>query len=473
MGKTDNFGYRVLNALSPVMRLVPEIPEADKRIPIRDRIIWTIIVLLLYLVCSQIPLYGILKMGSEDPLYWTRVILASNRGTLMELGIGPIITSGMILQLLVGAKLIDIDTKQREDKILYEKTQKFFALVIGFIEACVYVWMGMYGDIATIGAVNAVLIVAQLTSVSILVTMLDEILSNGYGVGSAISLFIATNVCEEIFWKTLSPMGLGNDYEGALINFVYLLINRPNKIAAIQSAFYRDNGPNINNLLATIFVFLLVNFFQGFQVNIAIHNKQVKGHSGAYPIKLFYTSNMPIILMSAMISNIFFISKSLYKKFGTFFLVRWLGRWKEASMGAASYPVSGLAYYLSPPQSIGAMFRDPLHGFLYIAFILICCAVFSRTWTEIGGNGPKEVLKNLQAQNLTAVGGSDKLLYKRLNRHINIAASLGGMCVGTLTIIADFLGAIGSGTGILLTCNIIFEVYESIMREREKGEKLF
>merc|ERR1712226_65853 len=303
--------------------------------------------------------------------------------------------------------------------------------------------------------------------------MLDEILSNGYGIGSAISLFIATNVCEEIVWKTFSPMSLGNEYEGALINFVYLLISKSNKLAAIQQAFYRDFAPNLNNLLATIFVFLLVNFFQGFQVNIAVHNKQVKGHMSSYPIKLFYTSNMPIILMSALISNTFLISKTLYRKFGSFFLVRWLGRWKEASIGGASYPVSGIAYYISPPQSLTHMLGDPLHGIIYILTILIACAVFSKTWTEIGGQSPKDVLKNLQSQNLTAVGGSDQLLYKRLNRHINIAASLGGICVGVLTILADFLGAIGSGTGILLSCNIIFEVYEAVMREREKGEKLF
>jgi len=96
--KNDNIGYRVLKGLQPVMAIVPEVPEPEKRISMKDRILWTIIVLLLYLVCSQIPLYGIQKMAGDDPLYWTRVILASNRGTLMELGISPIITAGMIMQ---------------------------------------------------------------------------------------------------------------------------------------------------------------------------------------------------------------------------------------------------------------------------------------------------------------------------------------------------------------------------------------
>jgi len=471
--KNNNIGYKVLKACEPAMNLFPECPEPERKLPMKDRIIWTIIVLLMYLICSQIPLYGIQKMAGDDPLYWTRVILASNRGTLMELGISPIITAGMIMQLLVGAKIIEIDGQNKQDKDLFEKSQKLLALIIGFAEACVYVWSGLYGDIATIGAVNGVLIIAQLSFAAILVTMLDEILSSGYGIGSAISLFIATNVCEEILWKTFSPMSLGNEYEGAIVNMVYLLINRSSTVSAIQQAFYRDFAPNINNLLATVFVFMLVNFFQGFQVNIAVHNKSIKGHSGSFPIKLFYTSNMPIILMSALITNVFFISKILYKRFGSFFLVRWLGRWKETSIGGQSYPVSGIAYYISPPNSLSNMISDPLHGVIYILFILGACAVFSKTWAEIGGSGPKDVLKQLQGQNLTQLGGSDRGLFKRLDRHINIAASLGGICVGVLTIIADFLGAIGSGTGILLTCNIIYEIIEAANRDREKGEKLW
>ena len=132
MGRTDNIGYKILKALQPIMNIMPEVPDCDKRVPIRDRLIYTVIVLLLYLLCSQIPLYGIQKMAGDDPLYWTRVILASNRGTLMELGISPIITAGMIMQLLVGSKIIDIDTKTKDDKTLFEKSQKcnFFIILI-------------------------------------------------------------------------------------------------------------------------------------------------------------------------------------------------------------------------------------------------------------------------------------------------------------------------------------------------------
>merc|ERR1711957_251118 len=326
----------------------------------------------------------------------------------------------MIMQLLLGAKLINLNLQNESEKNTFDKCSKLMALTIGLVEAVVYVWSGMYGEVAVIGAVNCVLIVIQLTLASVLVTYLDEVLSAGHGMGSAISLFIATNVAEEIFWKTFSPMAYRNEYEGAVINFFYLMITKPNKLAAIQGAFYRDYGPNLNMLIATIFMFMLVIYLQGWHVDIGIHRIGAKGSIEPFSIKLFYTSNMPIILMSALISNVFFISKMLYKRFGSFMLVRLLGRWKEASIGGQSYPVSGLAYYISPPQSLGNMFSDPLHGIIYILFILIACAVFSRTWTEIGGSDSKKVYESLKRQKLTSYGGSDRLLRAKLDKYINL-----------------------------------------------------
>lgn len=91
-------------------------------------------------------------------------------------------------------------------------------------------------------------------------------------------------------------MKFGDEYEGAFVSFFHALWNQPNKLHAIKHGFLRENFPNLNNVAATIGIFLVVNFFQGFQVNIAISNEKMRGHVESYPIKLFYTSNMPIIL---------------------------------------------------------------------------------------------------------------------------------------------------------------------------------
>lgn len=84
----------------------------------RKRFITTLACLAIFLVCSQLPLYGIKASTGADPLYWARMIMASSRGTVMELGTGPIITAGLIMQLLVGSKLIDVDNNVKTDRDL-------------------------------------------------------------------------------------------------------------------------------------------------------------------------------------------------------------------------------------------------------------------------------------------------------------------------------------------------------------------
>lgn len=469
-----NSGIKLLQLIKPVLAFLPTVPTPEKRVTLRDRLLWSALVLLLFLVCSQIPLFGIRKMFGDDPMYWSRLILASNRGTLMELGIGPIITASMIIQLLVGSKILEVDQSNREEKELLASAQKLLSIIIALFEAFAYVFSGMYGTLGEIGAVRALMIVIQLTLASMLVNLLDEILTKGYGIGSAISLFIATNVCEELFWKSFSPTKFNDEYEGAFIALFHYLWTKESKLEALKLAFYRDQLANLNSIIATVFIFFVVNFFQGFHSTIAIHNKQMKGHVSSYSIKLFYTSNMPIILQSTLISNLFFISRLMFNNFGQYRLVKLLGRFKQSGFGGQSYPVSGLVYYLSPPGTVTNMLNDPIRAVVYILFILISCAIFSRTWIEVSGSAPKDVLANLKDQNVTAYKGSDKMLLKKLQKKIIIAASFGGMCIGMLSISADILGAIGSGTGILLTCNIIYEFYEEVKREQaESGEALF
>ncbi len=95
-----------------------------KQIQRREKIIWTGITLFIYLVCCQIPIYGVTRASGSDPFYWMRVILASNRGTLMELGISPLVTASMVMQLLAGIRMIDVNMQVREDRALYGGAQK-------------------------------------------------------------------------------------------------------------------------------------------------------------------------------------------------------------------------------------------------------------------------------------------------------------------------------------------------------------
>jgi len=354
------------------MGLLPEVAQPDRKIPFREKALWTVVTLFIFLVCCQIPLYGVSTSKSSDPFYWMRVILASNRGTLMELGISPIITSGLVMQLLAGSRIIEVNQSVKEDRALFNGAQKLFGILITVGEAIAYVVSGMYGDLNTLGAGNAILIILQLFAAGMVVIILDELLQKGYGLGSGISLFIATNICESIIWKAFSPTtintGRGTEFEGALIALIHLLITRTNKLKAIREAFLRSNLPNVWNLISTIFVFVVVIYFQGsdvtsllplplpflvsprppprpytpcshppihplscpgWRVDLPVKYAKYRGQQGKYPIKLFYTSNMPIILQTALVSNLYFLSQLLYNRYSGVLLVRLLGVWKD------------------------------------------------------------------------------------------------------------------------------------------------
>eukprot|EP00640_Fibrocapsa_japonica_P001852 CAMPEP_0113952296 /NCGR_PEP_ID=MMETSP1339-20121228/90327_1 /TAXON_ID=94617 /ORGANISM="Fibrocapsa japonica" /LENGTH=446 /DNA_ID=CAMNT_0000960873 /DNA_START=300 /DNA_END=1640 /DNA_ORIENTATION=+ /assembly_acc=CAM_ASM_000762 len=436
-----------------------------------------------------------------------RVILASNRGTLMELGISPIVTSGLVMQLLAGSRIIEVNQALKEDRALFSGAQKLFGILITIGEAVAYVVSGMYGDLGTLGAGNAILIIAQLFFAGLIVIILDELLQKGYGLGSGISLFIATNICETIVWKAFSPTtintGRGTEFEGAIIALFHLLITRSDKVRALKEAFYRQNLPNLTNLMATVLVFVIVIYFQGWRVDLPVkyQNRQnlpnltnlmatvlifvvviyfqgwrvdlpvkyqkYRGQQGTYPIKLFYTSNMPIILQTALVSNLYFLSQLLYNRYSGNFLVKLLGRWQDVEgMSGQSVPVGGLAYYISPPNSFTEILADPFHALFYISFILTACALFSKTWIEVSGSSAKDVAKQLRDQQMVMKGHRDSALVHVLNRYIPTAAAFGGMCIGALTVVADFMGAIGSGTGILLAVTIIYQYYEMISKEQ-------
>merc|ERR1712010_337406 len=463
-------GLRFLTLVRPFMCVLPEVKSPDRTRPFKERVLWTAITLFIFLVCCQIPLYGIKTNSSSDPFYWMRVILASNRGTLMELGISPIVTSGLVMQLLAGSKIIEVDQSSKSDRELFQGAQKLFGMIITLGEALAYVLSGMYGDIKELGATNAILIIIQLFVAGVIVIVLDELLQKGYGLGSGISLFIATNICETIVWKAFSPAtintGRGTEFEGAVIALFHLLITRSDKVRALKEAFYRQNLPNMTNLMATVLVFVIVIFFQGFAVNLNIKHKKMRGQSQPYQIKLFYTSNIPIILQTALVSNLFFISQMLWRRFGGFLLVDLFGTWHDG--GGRAYPIGGLCYYLSPPDTLASVLTDPIHAILYITFMLGSCAFFSKTWTDVSGSSAKDVAKQLREQQMVMRGHRETSMIHELNRYIPTAAAFGGLCIGALSVLADFMGAIGSGTGILLAVTIIYQYFEIFVKEQSE-----
>merc|ERR1712183_681506 len=98
---------------------------------------------------------------------------------------------------------------------------------------------------------------------------------------------------------------------------------------------------------------------------------------------------------------------------------------------------------------------------------------FSKTWIDVSGSSAKDVAKQLREQQMVMRGHRETSMIHELNRYIPTAAAFGGMGIGALSVIADFMGAIGTGTGILLSVTIIFQFYESFVKEQKEGMGAF
>ncbi|KAF6750956.1 protein transport protein SEC61 subunit alpha [Ephemerocybe angulata] len=345
-----------------------------------------------------------------------RTTFASNRGTLMGLGITSIVTLGMIMQL-AGANLIEGDFGLRDDRILFSGAQKLFAMIIALGARP----PSTSSPASAVSPESSARASASSSSFSssvapLIVVLLDELLQKGYGLGSGINLFIATNICESIF-------------EGEIPTLFHLLFTWSYPRRALREAFWRDRLPNVMNLIATVVIFAVVTYLQGFRIEIPVKSNRFRGQRGTYPVKLFYTNNMPIMLQSALTSNVFIPM--------------------EASSELRT--VKGIAYYMSPPQTLKETILDPIHTAVYITFMLFA------------GSGPRDVAKQLKDQQMT-----------RCTRSSSASSpAFGGAILGLLSVDADLIGAIGSGTGIFMAVTTIYSYlapYDSAPSDSNSGK---
>ncbi|MEM2876242.1 MAG: preprotein translocase subunit SecY, partial [Candidatus Bathyarchaeia archaeon] len=244
---------RFLKAFQPLARFLPEVKVPERRVSLNEKLIWTALALVVYLLMSEIPLYGIGLRGG-DPFLYLRVIFASKRGSLMELGIGPIVTAGLILQLLAGARMIECDFSNAEDRALFTSASKAFSLIFVAVQALAYIIGGAYG---ALDIKSSTIIFSQLFVAGLILVLLDELVQKGWGIGSGISLFIVAGVAQEIFWELLAPIGPVGD--GKFFGFIPALTQTIlNREPFIDVVFRRGNLPSLIGLIATISVFLIV-----------------------------------------------------------------------------------------------------------------------------------------------------------------------------------------------------------------------
>ncbi len=433
----------MISKLQPIFSILPEVVVPKYRVPFKEKLKWTGIILVLYYFLTQIPLYG-LSPYAFDQFSYLRAVVAGSFGSILTLGIGPIVSASIILQLLVGGKIIHLDLTKHEDKAIFQGTQKLLTILFTIFEASVLV---LTGSLAPEAAGLLIPLILQLTIGGILIIYLDEVVSK-WGFGSGVGLFIAAGVAQEMIVGSFNPFSSPTQPgmpAGRIPAFIYsLTIGQPSFDYLIP-------------VIATIIVFLVVVYAESMRVEIPLSYGGIRGARGRYPLRFIYASNMPVILTSALLMNV--------QLFGTMFQKIGFPILGTYSQGKA---INGLAYLLTPPYGLDTLFTDPLKVLFYAIVFIAACVLFAWLWVELSGIGPREVARQLQQMGMQIPGfRSDRRLFEKvLKRYIPIITILGGAFVGLLAFSADLTGALGGGTGVLLTVGIVYRLYEEIAQEQ-------
>ncbi len=481
-------------------QFLPTIEAPAKRLTLREKLKWTALVLALFYAMGSVIVYGVAP-ESVSGLEFYEVIFGSRIGSITTLGIGPIVMAGIILQMLVGSKIIPWDLRREEDKIKYNAAQKLLTIFFCFFEAISYTFSFVHPASPEL----AWLVVLQLALGGVIIMYLDEITSK-WGIGSGVSLFIAAGVSQTIIWRLFYPP-LGEEYGMGIIPSFLLYLFAGNFSEALLVLI---------PLFTTIIVFAIVIFTQGIRVEIPITFTFAFGRIPArkWPLRFFYTSNIPVILAAALLANIALFGRMLYQRG-----ISLLGVFDEKG-----HAIGGLAYYLTAPVKaslalcaltaflfalgvglfvsrrykkyiLRSSFAAGVVGFIlayllihffeagfkgglptgedliractYTLAMVVLSTVFSVFWMNTAGMDPKSVAEQFKASYLSVPGfrRDPRIMERLLEKYIPPLAVLGGAFVGFIAAFANLTLALGTGTGILLTAIIIMQFYESIVAQ--------
>ncbi|MGP8077441.1 MAG: preprotein translocase subunit SecY [Thermoplasmata archaeon] len=508
-----------LYGLKPVTSRMPAVQQPKGHVHFRTKMTWTISVLLTYFLLTNIYLFGVNQSTVIDLFASYRAILAGAQGTLMHLGIGPIVTGSIIMQLFTGAKIIGLDLTDDEDKGTYQGTQKVVVIAMIFIEAIPQVFGYLTPSSSIVSSLNLAspgngpllanaIIIGQLVLGSYLVFLMDEVVSK-WGIGSGISLFIAAGVSQQIIqgtlnWLPSSPtagISATNPPSGTIPKSLWFLTHwSASQMAGGGWERVLLSPPNpVVALVGTAAIFFMVAWTESTRIELPLSHAEARGARGRYPLRLIYASNIPVILMSALLANVSMISILLWSNptLSHFPLLGhqwWVGSYPTSSYASLhnisqTQPLSGGAYYLSTPNGLEswllpilnyqqystflyfhAWWQGLLHVGIYFIAMVVGSILFAKFWIQTTNMGPEAVARQIEATGMQIPGfrREPRVLRRVLERYIPVITVISGAAVGSLAAGADLIGTLGnaSGTGVLLTVGIVINLYEAMGREQ-------
>ncbi len=445
--------------LRKIFAIIPEVKKPDeKKLAFNVKLKWTLIVLIAFFVLTNISLFG-LSNNALERFEYLAIIMGTDFGSIVSLGIGPIVMASIILQLLTGAGIVNINTNTVEGKKFFQGVQKLLVFFFIIFEALVYVLMN---GLEALPGLRWVMIL-QLILGGLAIYYMNE-LSEKWGFGSGVSLFIAAGVS----WRLISSAFQFINVQGrnCLIDFS----NTPCSgkvlvlIQSIVNKYPVEFTSALAAIIATVLIFLAVVWAQSLKVEIPLSFGRIRGYGMKWPLSFFYSSVIPIILVAALIANV--------QLFGGI-LENWRGAPTFLGHFVNGQAVSGLGFWLGSTNILdlfirgGFMWRYMFQGLTHILAYMVLATLFSVFWVKTSGMDSKAQAEKIASSGLQVAGfrQDNRILESILDRYIMPLTIMGGAAIGLLAAATDLLGALVSGTAILLVIMIMFQFYQSIAQQ--------
>ncbi|MDT7872270.1 MAG: preprotein translocase subunit SecY [Sulfolobaceae archaeon] len=436
---------------------LPAVTKPEQKPSLSQKLMWSFIALIVYLVMSSIPLYGVSSTNSFLSNFLAeQIIFASSQGTLAQLGIGPIITSGLIMQILVGSKLIEMDLANEEDQIKFTEAEKGLAFIFIIVESALF---GYVFTKATNSLLLATIVTTQLIVATYIILLLDEMIQKGWGLGSGISLFILAGVTKIMFWDMFGIANVQNQdlpvgFFPTLVSYIVSGKNLLNLIVNTNTT--TPFQPDLVGLISTIALILLIIYLTNINVQIPVTSPRLRGIRSTIPLNFLYVSSIPVIFVSVLGAD--------------FELFASIASGVSSAAGTILGDIAN-AFFFPPsniPHSVYALVLDPVGAVIYAAVFIVLSIVFGILWIDVAGLDPAT-----QAQQMVEAGveipgmrNNPKVIESILAKYIYPLGFYSSLIVGVIAVLATFLGVYGTGVGLLLAVTIAVQYYNLLAYER-------
>jgi len=459
---------RFIDAVEPILRYMPTVPRPKEALGMGSRLLWTFLAITVYLLMSITPLYGLSKTSFfASPAI--AAILGISFGTLSQLGITPIVVAGIILEILVFSDMINIDMEDPEDQAKFNALLKLLSLALGLLEAIALVVSGQLVPFSP-GFLYGSLIVLQLFLATVIIVLMDDMISKGWGLGSGISLFILVTIIRQMFAEAFTPfiptgatMPLG--VIPALATAIYYALG--GQLSYLMNILYQTNLPSLTGLIATVALALIVLYLELMEVSIPVALVQYRGYRFSVPLKLMYVSVLPIIFTAYtvyLIGEGLTLVWSAYNRANASPLLNLIACAHVGPTGQLiPCPNSLLYYFTVVPPNINVAYIA-----VHIVMYAVLSMVFAMVWVSLAGLSAEDQARYIIQGGMQIPGfrTSPKVIARFLDRYIRILTIVSGLIVGIIAALGDIAGVFGGGIGLILVVEIIIQYYSLALQEQ-------